>query len=206
MYDNQSSNHFLGSSKYLLLFGCILLVGACTTVPGGTLELDEVQVSMHMVLPVESESRYYITGTTDLTNVWEGKTEGFHVYSSSDLEKWDRQLAWEPPPGSEWDSRAWGAIILPLEDKYIMMGAVYSSKREQHGILTMEADKPGGPYKLRSEEPLMKGIDPQLVTGADGSPWLVVGGREAIMAAPLSDDLLHILEEPDTILHALLEK
>jgi len=190
------------SSKYLLLIESILLPGACTTVPGGTRGLDEVEVSMHMVLPVESESRYYITGTTDLTNVWEGKTEGFYVYSSADLEKWDRQLAWEPPPGSEWDSRAWGAIILPLEDKYIMIGAVYSSKREEHSILTMEADNPGGPYKLRSEEPLMEGIDPQVVYEKDGSPWLVVGGRDAIMAAPLSNDLMHILAKPETILHA----
>ncbi|RLD89623.1 MAG: hypothetical protein DRJ29_16410 [Bacteroidetes bacterium] len=183
---------------------CFILAAVAAYAIGaeGTLRLDEVEVSMHMVLPVESEGRYYITGTTDLANVWEGKTDGFHVYSSRDLETWDRKLAWAPPPGSEWNSRAWGAIILPLKDKYIMMGAVYSSQRKKHGILTMEAYKPGGPYKLRSEEPLMEGIDPQVVYGKDGTPWLVTGGRDAIMAAPLSDDLLHTLAEPDTILHA----
>ena len=178
------------------------LLAACASGSEGRLRLEEVEVSMHMVLPVESEGRYYITGTTDLANVWKGKTEGFHVYSSRNLKTWDKQLAWAPPPGSEWNSRAWGAVILPLEDKYIMLGAVYSSKRKAHGILTMEADKPGGPYKLRSEEPLMEGIDPQVVHGKDGTPWLVTGGRDAIMAAPLSDDLLHTLAEPGTILHA----
>jgi len=166
------------------IFLIAVLLAVCATGSGGTLRLDEVEVSMHMVLPVESEGRYHITGTTDLTNVWKGRTEGFHVYSSRDLES------------------AWGAIILPLEDKYIMMGAVYSSKRKAHGILTMEADKPGGPYKLRSEDPLMKGIDPQVVRGKDGTPWLVTGGRDAIKAVPLSDDLLHTLAEPGTILHA----
>ena len=73
----------------------------------GTLRLDKVEVSMHMVLPVESEGRYYITGTTDLANAWKGKTDGFHVYSSRDLKTWDRKLAWTPSPGSEWNSRAW---------------------------------------------------------------------------------------------------
>ena len=193
---------FLNLSTYLLIIGYILIQGACVNRPEGILTLDEVEVSMHMVVPVKSEGRYYITGTTDLANVWEGKTEGFYVYSSENLERWDKQLAWEPTPGSEWDSRAWGAIILPLEDKYIMVGAVYSSKRKEHGIFTMEADSPEGPYKLRSDEPLMKGIDPQVFYETDGSPWLVVGGRDAIMAAHLSDDLLHVLDEPKTILHA----
>jgi len=179
-----------------------LLVAGYATGSEGTLRLDEVEVSMHMVLPVEFEGRYYITGTTDLANVWKGKTDGFHVYSSRDLKTWDRKLAWAPPPGSEWNSRAWGAIIRPLKDKYVMMGAVYSSKRKKHGILTMEADKPEGPYKLRSEQPLMDGIDPAVVNDKDGSPWLVVGGREAIKAAPLSNDLRRILAEPKTILHA----
>ncbi len=166
----------LSSSKYLLFIG-ILLLGACTTVPGGTFELDEVEVSMHMVFPVQSESRYYITGTTDLTNVWKGKTDGFTVYSSKDLKSWDKQLAWVPPAGSEWDSKAWGAIILPppRNDMYLMVGA---------------------------EEPLMEGIDPAVVTDKDGSPWLVVGGRPAIKAASLSRDLRRILAEPKTILHA----
>ncbi len=179
-----------------------VLLAACAPGPDATLRLDEVEVSMHMVLPVESEGRYYITGTTDLPNVWKGETDGFHVYSSQDLENWDRTLAWTPTPGSEWNSRAWGAVILPLEDKYIMVGALYSSKREQHGILTMEADMPGGPYKLRSEEPLMEGIDPQVVRGKDGTLWLVTGGRDAIVAAPLSDDVLSTLAAPDTLLHA----
>lgn len=178
------------------------LIAASATGSEDALRLDEVEVSMHMVLPVESEGRYYVTGTTDLTNVWKGKTDGFTVYSSKDLKSWDKQLAWTPPAGSEWNSRAWGAIILPQKDKYLMVGAVYSSTREAHGILTMEADKPEGPYKLRSEEPLMEGIDPAVVTDKDGSPWLVVGGRPAIKAAPLSKDLRRILAEPKTILHA----
>ncbi len=168
----------------------------------GRLRLEEVEVSMHMVLPVESEGKYYITGTTDLANVWKGKTEGFHVYSSRDLKTWDKQLAWTPPAGSEWDSKAWGAFILPLEDKYIMVGAVYSTKRKKHGILTMEANRPEGPYKLRSEEALMDGIDPHIHSGKDGSPWLVVGGRSGIKAAPLSNDLRRVLAKPITILHA----
>ncbi|MDG1892472.1 MAG: hypothetical protein P8L18_14295 [Verrucomicrobiota bacterium] len=55
------------------------------------------------------------------------------------------------------------AIILPQEDNYVIVGAVYSSKRKAHGFLTMESDKQEGPYKLRSEEPLMEGIDPAVV-------------------------------------------
>jgi len=168
----------------------------------GRLRLDEVDVSMHMVLPVKSEGKYYITGTTDLTNVWKGTTDGFHVYSSRDLKTWDKQLAWAPPAGSEWDSKAWGAIIHPLKDKYIMVGAVYSTKRKKHGVFTMESDKPHGPYKLRSEEPLMDGIDPHITTDKDGSPWLVVGGAKGIKAAPLSNDLRRVLADPITILRA----
>jgi len=48
----------------------------------------------------------------------------------------------------------------------------------------------------------MDGIDPHITMDKDGSPWLVVGGREAVRAAPLSSDLRAILAEPKTILHA----
>jgi hypothetical protein len=155
-----------------------------------------------MVLPVESRGMYYITGTTDLENVWDGNTEGFHVYSSPDLVHWDKTLAWEPPEGSEWNQCAWGAVILPWQGKYILLGSLYSSRRKYHGVLSMVSDTPEGPYSLRSSEPIMKGIDPALVIDADGTPWLVVGGRGGIMAAPLSDDLMSVTEAPDTILLA----
>ena len=168
----------------------------------GALPLNQVEVSMHMVFPVKSEGKYYTTGTTVLLTVRRGKTAGFPVYSSRDLKTWDKQLAWAPPAGSEWDSKAWGAIIHPLKDKYIMVGAVYSTKKKKQGIFTMESDKPQGPYNLRSEEPLMDGIDPHITTDKDGSPWLVVGGAKGIKAAPLSNDLRRILAEPKTILHA----
>ena len=39
-----------------------VLLAACAPGPDATLRLDEVEVSMHMVLPVESEGRYYIPG------------------------------------------------------------------------------------------------------------------------------------------------
>ena len=90
-----------------------------------------------MVLQDTSTGMYYITGTTDLANVWEGKTKGFHVYSSPDLANWRRTLAWEPPEGCEWDQRAWGAVILPWEGRYLMLGALYSAARKKHGILSM---------------------------------------------------------------------
>jgi len=54
------------------IFMIPLLVAACATAAEGPLRLNEVEVSMHMVLPVESKGRYYITGTTDLTHVWKG--------------------------------------------------------------------------------------------------------------------------------------
>ena len=123
--------------KYQCLFLIILILCSCTGGPQQSYKLDEVQVSMHMVLPVASEGRYYITGTTDLENVWEGKPDGFYVYSSTDLVTWDRSLAWEPPEGSEWDQHAWGAIILPWQVQYIMLGSDYSTQRRQHCILTM---------------------------------------------------------------------
>ena len=167
-----------------------------------SLSLTEIAVSRHMVLPVPSTGRYYITGTTDLENVWEGTTDGFHVYVSRDLINWSKTIAWEPPEGSEWNQRAWGAVILPWQEKFIMLGAVYSSERKHHGILSMVSDTPEGPYTLRSPEPIMKGIDPALVLDADGSPWLVVGGREAFFAAPMSEDLMRITAAEVAILYA----
>ena len=83
--------------KAILLIS--ILLAANNTVAKDTFPLEEVEVSMHMVLPVKSEGRYYITGTTDLINVWKGKTKGFTVYSSKDLKSWGKQLAWPPSFG-----------------------------------------------------------------------------------------------------------
>jgi hypothetical protein len=186
----------------LLLFMAFLAWCSCDQDRREGLSLDQVTVSRHMVLPVRSTGMYYITGTTDLVNVWEGKTRGFHVYSSPDLENWKKTLAWTPPEGSEWDRRAWGAIILPWRDQYLMLGSVYSEARKSHGILSMVADVPEGPYVLRSGEPIMEGIDPALVIDMDGTPWLVAGGREGIMGAPLTEDLMSLARAPDTLLQA----
>jgi hypothetical protein len=186
-------------AELLSFFLIPVLLAGCGINPAG---LEKVQVSRHMVLADTPTGKYYLTGTTDLENVWDGRTEGFHIYSCSDGVRWKKQLAWAPPEGSEWDQRAWGAVIFPWHGKYIMLGAVYSEARKMHGILSMESDSPDGPYSLRSGDPLLEGIDPALVTDADGTPWLVAGGREAILGAPLSGDLKQIAAEPCTLLHA----
>ena len=157
-----------------------------------SLALSEVTVSAHRILSLESTGRYYITGTTDLKNVWKGKTEGFHVFSSQDLVKWQKVLAWAPPEGSQWDTLAWGAVIVPWNNKFVMLGTVASSKGRHHSILSMISDTPEGPYTLRSSEPVMEGhtrhgaVAPTHVLDADGTPWLVIGGSRGIFAAPLS--------------------
>lgn len=172
-----------------------------------SLALSEVTVSTHRILSLESTGRYYITGTTDLKNVWEGKTEGFHVFSSQDLVKWRKVLAWAPPEGSQWDILAWGAVIVPWNNRFVMLGAVASSKGRHHSILSMISDTPEGPYILRSSEPVMEGrtkhgaVDPTHVLDADGTPWLVIGGSRGIFAAPLSKDLMRITAKEVRILH-----
>jgi hypothetical protein len=187
-------------SVYILLMGTALVT--CSRGLDRLPTLDEIQVSDHMVLTDETTGRYHITGTTDLESVWEGPTEGFHVYTSRNLEKWKKNLAWTPPEGSEWNRRAWGAVIVPWHKQFVMLGAVYSAERNHHGILSMLADTPEGPYVLRSMEPLMKGIDPVCVRDDDGTLWLVVGGREAITGAPLSEDMMQITAPEVTLLHA----
>ena len=96
-----------------ILLNPILLV-ASIAVAKDTIPIDEVGVSIHMVFPVEPEGGYFITGTTDLTNVWKGETDGFTVYFSKDLSRgtssWNGRLPLEvdgtaaPPQGLDGNS------------------------------------------------------------------------------------------------------
>ncbi len=149
------------STQWCILVGLMMCAGA--QISAVAFPLNKVEVSMHMVLPVESEGRYYITGTTDLTNVWKGKTDGFTVYSSKDLKV----------VGQAAGSCAWleakktilHASEVPLEANGTAVPGAPSSfprrtstswwepsilpkERRKNKILTMEADKPEGPYEL----------------------------------------------------------
>lgn len=155
------------------------------------LRTEEIWISNPQVLPVPQERKYYMFGTTDMVNVWEGKGEGFHVYVSSDLQLWQGPtVAFAPPPGFWADRLFWGGEAYLRDGKFILLGAM-RSETARHRIYSMIADSPAGPYRFHSEQPLSpeEAIDPMLFVDDDDTPWLVYTGWETVEAVQLSKDL-----------------
>lgn len=143
---------------------------------------------------------YYLYGTTDAA--LDGVGEGFLVYTSKDLKKWNGPVGKSNglalQKGDAFGTKGfWAPQVFTYQNKFHM---AYTAD-EQIAIAT--SDNPLGPFKSEKKEALqasVKQIDPFVFFDTDGKKYLyhvrlTEGNR--IFVAELEDDLMQI--KPETL-------
>ncbi|NHN33760.1 glycoside hydrolase family 43 protein [Paenibacillus agricola] len=175
------------------------------------LENKEVQIRDPFILPVASEGKYYMYGSTD-TNIW-GKGTGFNVYVGDDLQRWEGPYpVFRPDSDFFSDTNFWAPEVYAYGDRYYMFATFRRKDNELLGTAVLAADSPLGPFKPHSEGPVTpeswSSLDGTLFIDEQGSPWMVfchewqqVADGE-VCAMRLSDDLKGALGEPVVLFRA----
>ncbi|MFC0215621.1 glycoside hydrolase family 43 protein [Paenibacillus chartarius] len=175
------------------------------------LKNDEVQIRDPFIVPVESEGRYYMFGSTD-KNIW-GKGSGFDYYVSSDLQLWDGPFpAFRPDESFFADNNFWAPEVYAYGGRWYMFATF--RRRDNHllGTAVLAADALTGPFCLVSEGPVTprdwSSLDGTLFIDDENRPWMVfchewqqIGDGE-VCAMRLSDDLKEPAGEPVTLFSA----
>lgn len=142
---------------------------------------------------------YYLYGTTT-GNIPNG--EGFQVYTSSDLQKWNgpvgKQNGLALKKGDSFgDTGFWAPQILEYNQKFYM---IYTANEN---IAIAVSDNPLGPFKSESKKPIIedgKQIDPFIFIDEDGKKYLYhvrLTNGNRIFVAEINDDLQSI--KPETL-------
>lgn len=170
-----------------------------------TMKKSEIQMRDPFVLPVSTNKKYYLYGTTDV-NCWVGPFVGFNVYHSSDLDNWSGPYpAFRPEPGFWADQNFWAPEVISYQGKYYMF-ASFKTDDVPRGTQILIADKPDGPFRVHSDGP----VTPQDWECLDGSfyldqqdnPWMVFCHEwkqtfdGEMCAIQLSPDLSQAVGEP----------
>jgi len=150
------------------------------------------------VATLPEEGRYLLFGTTD-PDCWRGRGVGFDAYSSADLEDWEGPIpAFRPEPGFWATTNFWAPEAHRYEGRWYLF-ASFKAEGRARATQVLAADRPEGPYRAHSPEPLTppdwECLDGSLHVDAQGAPWLVfchewVQVRDGeVCALPLSRDL-----------------
>ncbi|MDA3956255.1 glycoside hydrolase family 43 protein [Oceanispirochaeta sp.] len=163
-----------------------------------------LQIRDPFIVPVISEDRYYLFGTTD-ENPWNQPGVGFNAYSSTDLENFEGPYQVFSPSGGFWGTHDFWAPELHIYQGRFYLFATFTSDSCRRGTQILVSDSILGPF-----EPLINGavtpdgwecLDGTLFIDLQGFPWMVFchewvqahdGG---IYAMPLSSDLSHATGE-----------
>ncbi len=151
--------------------------------------------------------KYYLYGTTnakELEKVFDGveDKEGFHVFVSSDLKTWEYGgVCLEKGKGAIGEKWFWAPEVIHKNGKFYM---TYSS--EEH-IAVAVSKSPLGPFVQEEKKWLseQRTIDGSFFFDDDGKAYLYYARLlpetgNTIFGAPLSDDLLTLLEEQEKFL------
>lgn len=171
----------------------------------------QIRIRDPFVVPCREKQVYYLFGTTD-PEPWNGAGEGFKVYESRDLEYWSEpKYAFLPPKGFWATRQFWAPEVHPYGGAWYMFASFKASDRRR-GTQILRADEVTGPYAPISDGPVTPDdwdcLDGTLFVDDLGNPWVVFShewlqiGNGAICAAPLSEDLTHIVGEPTVLFHA----
>ena len=173
------------------------------------MKLSEIPIRDPFILPMETEKRYYLYGTTD-TDPWFGAGEGFRVWWSENLEDWEGgNYAFIPPIGFWADKNFWAPEVHIYNNAYYMF-ATFHGKSWGRGVQILKSELPYGPYVPLTDGPITpkqwECLDGTLYM-EDGVPWLIFSHEwtqihdGTICCARLSDDLCHLESEPVVLFH-----
>ena len=167
----------------------------------------EIQIRDPFVLPLFSERRYALFGTTDI-NSWNGVAVGFDVYLSvgESLEEWEGPFpAFRPSPDFWATENFWAPEVHKWRGQYYMF-ASFKSPNTCRGTQVLVADHPIGPYIPHSPTPITPSnwecLDGTLFVDDTGKPWMVFCHEwlqttdGEMCAVPLADDLSQAIGEP----------
>lgn len=156
------------------------------------------------------DGRYYLYGTRGAT-CW-GPADGFDVYLSHDLERWEGPRVCFHNDGGFWADRDyWAPEVHPFGGALYMF-ASFKGEGRRRGTAILRADSPVGPFKPWSDGPVTPGewecLDGTLYVDPDGAPWMVFchewvqAGDGTVCAMPLTRDLRRAAGPPRVMFRA----
>jgi beta-xylosidase len=175
----------------------------------------DIQIRDPFVVPVASEGRYYLYGTTD-TNPWNARGHGFDAYTSSDLEEWDGPFQVFRPGDDFWGTHDfWAPEVHPYDDAFYMF-ATFVSPTRKRGTQILRSESLLGPFQPISDGPITPTdwhcLDGTLHVDGNRQPWIVFC-REwvevhdgQICAMPLDGDLRRPIGEATVLFRASAAK
>lgn len=175
------------------------------------LRKEEIQLRDPFVVPVASEGKYYMYGSTD-PNIW-GKGIGFDVYVSKDLELWEGPFTiFRPEEGFFAENNFWAPEVYAYGGRYYMFATFRRKDNNLLGTAVLTADNLLGPFTPHSDGPVTpkdwSSLDGTLFQDEEGQPWMVfchewqqVGDGE-VCAVRLTPDLKQAMGEPQLLFHA----
>lgn len=137
--------------------------------------------------------------------------KGWECYVSDDLKRWESPVMVFAPPEGFWaDENFWAPEVFYYKDKYWLFGTVFKTGLCR-GTQIFVADGPLGPFQPHTDRAITPhdwfALDATLFF-EDGKPWTVfchewVQIQDGTMeAAPLSEDLKTLADEPKTLFKA----
>jgi len=143
------------------------------------------------------DGAFYLYGTRGAT-CW-GPADGFDVYVSRDLERWDGPFECFHNDGSFWaDRNYWAPEVHPYRGAFYMFASFKSNDRRR-GTAILRAETPLGPFAPWSDGPVTPAewecLDGTFFVDDRERPWMIFChewvqvGDGTVCAMPLSDDL-----------------
>ncbi|MBP1222510.1 glycoside hydrolase family 43 protein [Flavobacterium sp. 1355] len=187
--------------KILTLIASLCVFVACSqekdTKPPKTVQSNPILLADPTIF--YNKGTYYLYGTTT-GNIPNG--EGFQVYTSSDLKKWNgpsgAQNGLALKKGDSFgDKGFWAPQILEYNKKFYM---IYTANEN---IAIAVSDSPLGPFKNESKKAIIESgnqIDPFIFIDEDGKKYLYhvrLTNGNRIFVAEINDDLQSI--KPETL-------
>lgn len=165
----------------------------------------EIQIRDPFILPLKSEGKYYLYGTTD-ANCWGGAAIGFNAYASSDLVNWDGPYAVFRKPEGFWaDLNYWAPEVYKYKGKYYMF-ASFKAEGVCRGTQILMANSPLGPFEPHSDGPVTprdwECLDGTFYVDDNGTPWIIFCHEwvqiydGTVCALQLSEDLSCSIGKP----------
>lgn len=171
----------------------------------------DIHIRDPFVLPIASETLYYLYGTTG-SEAWTDSASGIDYYTSPDLENWDGPFPAFRPPTDFWSDRNfWAPEVHHYRGQYYMF-ITFKAEGVCRGTQILRADSPQGPFAPISDEPVTprdwECLDGTLFVDANEQAWMIfchewvqVGDGE-ICAIRLSEDLTTAIGDPHLLFHA----
>ncbi|SDD58531.1 Glycosyl hydrolases family 43 [Paenibacillus sp. UNCCL117] len=171
----------------------------------------ELQIRDPFVLPMQSEGKYYLFGSTD-ANIW-GKGTGFDMYVGEDLENWEGPYpVFRPRDDFYSDTNFWAPEVYAYDGRWYMFATF---RRKDNGLLgtaVLVSDSLKGPFEPHSSGPVTpagwSSLDGTLFVDEAGGPWMVFChewqqiGDGQVCAVRLSADLREAVGEPVVLFSA----